>query len=140
MRTEIKIITKPWGWEKWLAYKPEFKYVLKELFIKKGCRLSLQFHQFKQESTIVLKGKGIHYYSPKAINPIKFINGRYSSKEIKKILKSIKKSVIKKDSVFHAHPCCIHRVEATQDLWMIESSTNHLDDIFRIQDDFGRQD
>ena len=134
----VRKILKPWGWERWIAHGPGFAYVLKELHIKKGCRLSLQFHQFKQETSVVQKGRGILYYSSQAINPSKFIKLKYTPQEIKKILQGIKKKVIKPGSVFHTHPCFIHRVEATEDLWIIESSTPHLDDIFRIQDDFGR--
>ena len=80
--TKIKMITKPWGWERWMAYGPAFGYVLKELYIKKGRRLSLQFHQFKQETSVVQKGKGILYYSSQAVNPKKFIDSKYSAQEI----------------------------------------------------------
>ena len=137
---KTKKILKPWGWERWIAHGPGFAYVLKELHIKKGCRLSLQFHQFKQETSIVQQGKGILHYSSEAINPKKFVNSKYTPEEIRKIVKDLKKRVIKKGSIFHTHPCFIHRVEATEDLWIIESSTPHLEDIFRLQDDFGRQD
>ena len=49
--SSVKIVSKPWGHEKWIASgKPDFKYALKEIFIKKGTRSSLQFHEFKEET------------------------------------------------------------------------------------------
>ena len=45
---KIKKIIKPWGYEKILELNK--KYVLKELFMKKGHRCSLQYHQKKMET------------------------------------------------------------------------------------------
>ena len=41
-------------------------------------------------------------------------------------------------SVFHVKPGFVHRVISTNDLKMVETSTLHLDDVFRIFDESGR--
>ena len=40
--------------------------------------------------------------------------------------------------VFHVKPGYVHRVIAITDLEFIETSTTELDDVYRLQDDFGR--
>ena len=55
-RAPLKIV-KPWGYEVLFAFTP--KYAGKVLFIKKGHRLSLQYHNDKDETLYVLKGKGL---------------------------------------------------------------------------------
>ena len=42
------IVEKPWGYEKWIAHTKD--YVLKEIFIKKGHKTSLQYHNEKKET------------------------------------------------------------------------------------------
>lgn len=42
--------------------------------------------------------------------------------------------------VFHVKPGIIHRVEAVEDLTLIESSTIELDDVYRINDEWQRHD
>ncbi len=46
---------KPWGFELLWAHTP--KYVGKLIFVKKGHRLSLQYHQEKDESMYIYQGK-----------------------------------------------------------------------------------
>ena len=136
---DIKKVNKPWGWERWIADgRPNFPYVLKELFIKAGHRLSLQFHQFKQETSYVQKGEGILYYSATAIDTARYIRGGYTPQELKELIKSLKQTKISAASVFHMSPGFIHRVEATEDLLIVESSTVELDDIYRLEDDAHR--
>ena len=137
----IKKVIKPWGWERWIASgKPNFAYVFKELYVKAGFRLSLQFHEKKQESSIVLKGRGILYYSARAIDISRYKSGKYTNDELKKIIKNLKRKSIVPGIVFHMDIGFLHRVEAIDDLLIMESSTVEVDDIFRLQDDFGRKD
>ena len=66
---EIKKVDKPWGYEKWIAEGgPDFKYVLKEILFKSKFKSSIQFHEFKEETSYVQKGSGILYYYPEPIN------------------------------------------------------------------------
>ena len=39
---------------------------------------------------------------------------------------------------FHVKPGIIHRVEAVEDLTLIESSTIELDDVYRINEEWDR--
>ncbi len=52
----VKKIDKPWGYElHWV--KEDAPYMGKILHINKGCRLSLQIHDSKQESWFLMKGE-----------------------------------------------------------------------------------
>jgi len=107
---EITIIEKPWGREIWLAVENE--YVGKILEVKKGARLSLQYHKKKKETIYILEGK----------------------------MKLIHKDgeLILDEGSITIEPGDHHRVEALEDLKLIEVSTPHLDDIVRLHDDYGR--
>ena len=52
MKNKIK---KPWGHEEVIEINK--KYMFKKLFMKKGHRCSLQFHNKKKETVFVLSGK-----------------------------------------------------------------------------------
>ena len=61
---DVKTITKPWGYEKLIADgSPDFKYALKEILIRSNYSSSIQFHEFKQETTYVKSGNGLLYYN-----------------------------------------------------------------------------
>ena len=138
--SSVKIVSKPWGHEKWIASgKPNFKYALKEIFIKKGTRSSLQFHELKEETNIVTKGTAALHYSDEKIDLQKFKLNKYIGEELEIIIKSIKIKEMYEGSVFHVKPFFLHRVEALTDLTMIEASTIELDDVYRLQDDSKRQ-
>src|SRR5437763_17058789 len=52
-----KKVMKPWGWELWFAHSKS--YVGKIIFIKKGHRLSKQYHRFKHETVYADQGRWI---------------------------------------------------------------------------------
>ena len=52
----MKKVDKPWGSEIWWAHS-KGKYMGKILNIKKGHRLSLQYHTEKEETIYVLTGR-----------------------------------------------------------------------------------
>jgi quercetin dioxygenase-like cupin family protein len=107
-----KRVPKPWGWELWFAQSP--KYVGKIIFIKKGHRLSKQYHRFKHET--VFTDKGIWTLE---------IAGR------KKRMKPGTSAEIK--------PGVIHRFCAPyEDVRLIEVSTPQVEDVVRLADDYGR--
>ena len=136
---DVRLVTKPWGWERWIADgQPNFGYVLKEIFIRAGQRSSVQFHQVKQETSYVQKGEGILYYSELPVDIERFVQGGYSSQEIKQLVRKLKTMKLTPGAVFHVLPGFIHRVQASKDLLLVESSTVELDDIFRLEDDSRR--
>ena len=136
---EVKVVNKPWGFEKWIAGgKPDFPYALKEIFIRAPYQSSLQFHKDKQETNYVQKGKGFLHYSDERIDVRRYKDGGYSAGELNVLTAGIKKKELSPGIVFHVFPGFLHRVEAVEDLWMMESSTVELDDVYRLQDDAAR--
>lgn len=114
---KIEIKLKPWGKEIWFAHTD--KYAGKILKIKKGHRISLQYHEKKQETQYIYKGK------------VKLTYGTDKATLQEKILKSGDKIDI--------HPYTIHRLEAIQDSEVFEVSTTELDDVVKLHDDYGRK-
>ena len=114
---KIKIKLKPWGREIWFAQNDS--YAGKILEIKKKHRYSLQYHEIKKETQYILKGKAL------------FIYGTDSSKLQEKILNTGDKIDI--------DPYTIHRLEALEDTEVLEVSTPELNDVVKIEDDYGRK-
>ena len=108
---DVRIIEKPWGREIWLAFEDE--YAGKILEVTKGSRLSYQYHERKKETMYVLEGK------------IKLV---HDGGEL----------VLKEGQSVTIHPKDKHRIEALTDVKIVEVSTSHLDDLVRIEDDYGR--
>jgi len=134
-----KTIKKPWGYEKWIADgAPDFKYALKEIMISKSFQSSIQFHEFKHETTYVQSGNGYLHYNENPIDVKKFNDQEYSNIEIQNFIQKMKKIEITSGKIYHIKPGIIHRVEAVTDLTFIESSTIELDDVIRINDEWGR--
>jgi len=113
---EIKIKEKPWGKELWFAHTE--KYAAKILMINKGHRYSLQYHEVKEETQYIYKGK------------VKLTYGRDKNDLKEKILEAGEKIDVK--------PFTIHRVEALEDSEIFEVSTPELDDVVKLDDDYGR--
>jgi oxalate decarboxylase/phosphoglucose isomerase-like protein (cupin superfamily) len=107
---------KPWGYELLYAHTP--LYVGKVIFVKKGFRLSLQYHKEKDESMYLLKGKVLFSVQPQ--------NGKLTE------------TVGEPGFCLHLPPMMIHRVEALEDATILEVSTPQLSDVVRLQDDYGR--
>ena len=138
---QVKKINKPWGYEKWIADgSPDFKYALKEILFRANFKSSIQFHEFKEETNYIQKGKGVLHYSSVPIDIKKFRHGKYSEGEIDEIISNLQKQELTPGMVFHVKPGIIHRVEAVEDLTLIESSTIELDDVYRINDEWQRHD
>jgi mannose-6-phosphate isomerase-like protein (cupin superfamily) len=114
--SEFKKIDKPWGHERLLALTDY--YCLKEIFLKSGCRTSLQYHEKKMESIYILQGTGTIEVSP--------LKG------------TLEKHTIGPGSGWTIVPNEIHRMSATEDLLYHEASTIELSDVIRIEDDYKR--
>ena len=113
---DIEIKPKPWGQEIWFAHTS--RYAGKILIVKKGHRLSLQYHEQKTETQYVYKGK------------IKLTYGISENELHEKILSPGEK--------FDIEPKLLHRVEALEDSEIFEVSSPELDDIVKLADDYGR--
>lgn len=117
---EVKFINKPWGSETIWAHTEH--YVGKILNINSGESLSIQYHHHKDETMYVLSGKGI----------VKF----YTMEENVPVLTAV--YVMNPGDSIHIPPTQVHSVEAFEDMQVLEASTNHLDDLVRIKDRYGR--
>ncbi|MFH0834676.1 MAG: cupin domain-containing protein [Patescibacteria group bacterium] len=112
-----KIKPKPWGREIWFA--ATVKYAGKILEVKKGARLSLQFHEKKEETQFLFSGKVRLTFGPN--------------------VKKLRTKILHPGEVFHIPPGRIHRVEGIAPLSKIfEVSTAELDDVVKLSDDYGR--
>lgn len=113
----MRFIEKPWGSE--TIVEENGNYVVKKLFMKKDCQCSLQYHALKHETIVVLAGRllVIHGTSLDTLEDQYLMAG---------------------DSIV-LPPGIIHRMRGDTDCTYMECSTNHLDDVIRIQDDYGRK-
>ena len=110
-------VDKPWGYELLWAHADE--YVGKVLFVAAGQSLSLQFHRVKDESWYVQSGRAeLQLGAPgEAI---------------------LNTEVVGPGACFHFPPGTVHRVKALEDTTIFEVSTPHLDDVVRLEDEYGR--
>ncbi len=111
----VQRVEKPWGYE--IIFAHTSQYVGKILHVKKGQKLSLQYHKKKDETVYLHSGKIIlEIHTDSSINSIKFEPGMS----------------------FHIKPNTIHRIIAEEDSDVLEASTSQLDDVVRLEDDYGR--
>jgi len=110
-------ITKPWGGE--LIFTPPASPVTgKILFLKKGACFSLQYHDQKEETLCLLKGRA------------KLILEDEKGKLRTLLMKPQQGYFIRP---FQKHRCC-----ALTDCQILEASTLEKGNTFRLQDDYGR--
>ena len=115
------IIEKPWGHEE--IWAQTSRYAGKILFIKKGHRLSRQYHRVKEETIMVQEGVLNCEEGPRA-------DGE----------RVIRHTLLPGD-VFHVRPGTIHRFCAEEtDVRLIEVSTAEIQDVVRLEDDYRRID
>ena len=128
LKSDTYTVNKPWGRELWITGpKPVYKIVLKYIEIKAGTKTSLQTHEYKFESNFIVDGEAVFRSSTKQF---KSKNDQYPLNEYK----------VDKPYVFDVEPLTIHQVEAVTDIVLIEASTDHLDDVIRLNDKHGRGD
>jgi quercetin dioxygenase-like cupin family protein len=133
------VVRKPWGQETWIQPGSEVHdYSLKEIIINQGVRTSIQVHQFKAETAYILEGTGELWYGPEFFDCAAYTAGKLSTEQIKEILDNLQVTTYGPGSVLHIEPGTIHCMVALTDLRFIETSTRHLDDVFRLQDDANR--
>lgn len=136
--SEIKKVIKHWGHELWIADGNNTPYALKRILFKAGNRTSLQVHRYKFETNYVLSGTGKLLISQEKLDIENFLNKNMSLKEIEIYESTFKSIDLSAGCVFHVSPGFVHRVIAITDLEFIEASTIELDDVIRLQDDYGR--
>jgi mannose-6-phosphate isomerase-like protein (cupin superfamily) len=110
-------VEKPWGFE--LIWAETDHYVGKLLHIDAGRRLSLQKHLVKDESIYVLSGRlRLHLEDAGGVVRVSELGpGEHVRVPIGRI----------------------HRYEAVDTTELMEVSTTELDDVVRLEDDYGRE-
>jgi len=112
----IQIKEKPWGREIWFAYTKY--YAGKILEVRKGARLSLQYHEKKTETQYIFEGK------------VKFTFGKNE--------KDLQERVLNPGDKFDIFPYTIHRIEGLKNSKIFEVSSPELNDVVKLADDYGR--
>lgn len=140
LSTKPIIKLKPWGREIWFAQinidkqnlgktpksqtakattaKKPIRYAGKILELKKGHRYSLQYHEYKYETQYIVSGR------------VKASIGTN--------LKNLQHKILKKGDKLDVPPYTIHRLEAITDTVIFEVSTPELNDVVKLDDDYGR--
>ena len=113
-------VIKPWGKE--VIWAETKDYVGKLLYINEGHKLSLQYHEEKEETILVVSGTleiTVGGHGRRGISTLKLSEGE----------------------TYHVTPGTIHRFAATcgTNVVLAEVSTNYLDDVVRLEDDYDRE-
>jgi mannose-6-phosphate isomerase-like protein (cupin superfamily) len=116
MRSRVERVDKPWGFE--LRFVRVERFAGKVLFIKAGHQLSLQYHERKEEAFLVHDGR------------LELVLGSGADQRVERLGPG---------EAWHVTPGTIHRFRAVTDCHLFEVSTPELDDVVRIEDDYGRQ-
>ena len=111
-----RTVDKPWGNE--LIWAHTSKYVGKILHIKAGEALSLQYHQVKDETIMVLSGR---------LELVTYADGEQPTSR-----------QLGPREPFHIPPGLRHRMIAVVDTDVLEVSTTEIDDVVRLEDRYGR--
>ncbi|HEY5709353.1 MAG TPA: cupin [Solirubrobacterales bacterium] len=109
-------VSKPWGSELWFAQTD--RYAGKILRVRAGCRLSIQFHEEKDETSYVLSGRVVVSQGDSA--------DRLTARELGP------------GESWRNQPGIVHTLEAVEDAEIIEVSTPQLEDVVRLEDRYGR--
>jgi|TARA_R100000005_G_C4929445_1_gene159124 quercetin dioxygenase-like cupin family protein len=104
---EIKIVSKGWGFEKWIVNCEE--YCGKLLYLIKGRRCSWHYHVLKDEVFYVQSGK---------------ILVKYSDRDD---IDSAEETILTPGDNFHVYRGLRHQMIALEDSEVFEFSTEHFD-------------
>lgn len=110
-------VTKPWGWEAIIA-PPGLAYAGKILFVAAGKRLSLQYHDVKEETICLLEGEAVIWLDD--------------------VAGVLRKVPMERHKGYTVRVLQRHRIEAVTDALLMEASDPEKGNTFRIEDDYAR--
>ncbi len=117
--SDVRIIPKPWGQE--TIYTPEeLKYTFKQIQINDGARLSLQSHDEKVETFVLIEGQADLIIGPD--------------------MEHLKTVHMEKKIGYNIPVGIIHRMIGVKNAIILEASTPETGTTFRYQDDYHRPD
>lgn len=116
---EPRRVEKPWGYEIWWAETD--RYVAKLLHINEARRLSWQFHRVKDETLLLLRGS---------------VQLRYED-----ATGEIVETTLEPDRPFRVKPGTKHRlIGGIGGGEVLEASSPEIEDVVRLEDEYGRID
>jgi len=115
-KPSMERVDKPWGYE--LRFIRTERYAGKLLFITAGSQLSLQYHEAKDEAFLVHAGT------------LELVLGRGAGQTVE---------TLRAGEAWHVPPGTVHRFRAVTDCTLFEVSTPELEDVVRLEDDYGRE-
>ena len=115
-RAEETLVEKPWGYE--VRWAVTDRYLGKILHVRKGEALSLQYHEVKDETLLVVRG--------------------CVDTEIGGDDGALKTHRMREGDSVHLTPGTRHRLTAIEDTDIYEVSTPEIDDVVRLEDRYGR--
>lgn len=110
-------VEKPWGNELWYALTD--RYCGKIITVSAGHKLSLQYHEAKDETSYLLSGRLLLTKGPSV--------DELASHEIVA------------GACWRNLPYEVHTIEAIEDAVVLEVSTPEVEDVVRLQDAYGRE-
>lgn len=114
--TAPRRVEKPWGYE--LIWASTDRYAGKVLHVNAGHALSLQYHERKDETIHLLRGRMRFWAGPDAA--------------------ALLEVPLAEGQSYRIVPGTVHRMEALTDVDILEASTADLDDVVRLEDRYGR--
>jgi mannose-6-phosphate isomerase-like protein (cupin superfamily) len=112
--SQIKLVPKGWGFEKWIVNKPE--YCGKLLYLVKDKKFSWHYHKLKDEVFFVQSGSIV----------LKFSEGDD--------IETAEEIVLTKGDSFHVPVLLRHQIKAMEDTELFEFSTQHFEsDSYRLE-------
>ena len=116
MLEQPRRVEKPWGYE--LIWAETDQYVGKILHVNAGESLSLQYHEIKDETIYLLSGTMLFQAGPS--------------------VDELTDYQMEAGQRFHVRTGTVHRMMAETDVDILEASTPHLEDVVRLEDNYGR--
>lgn len=108
-------VDKPWGYE--LIWARTNRYVGKVIHVRAGHALSLQYHERKEETILLWRGR------------LRFQQGTGDA---------ARDWEMQPGERVHITPGTVHRMTAIEDSDLFEVSTPELEDVVRLDDRYGR--
>jgi mannose-6-phosphate isomerase len=112
----MRTVRKPWGHE--VIFAETDRYAGKVLHLEAGHSLSLQYHERKDETIFVLEGR---------MQLLVEIDG------------TMRELTLGPGESHRIRPGVRHRMRAEEPCRILEVSSPELDDVVRLEDDYGRE-